>query len=97
GKVCGVLNDVDLSELRGKSLRSTSKHRTGTAPYMAIDLLVTGPPPPHLYRFDLESLYYVLVYIVCQYHERKKIDNPPFDEWSHLLTPTLRTEKRAFL
>ncbi|KAJ7196005.1 hypothetical protein C8J57DRAFT_1107045, partial [Mycena rebaudengoi] len=97
GKVCGALNDFDLSDLLNQSPRSTSKHRTGTAPYMSVDLLVTGPPPPHLYRFDLESLFYVIVYIVYQYHEGKKIDNPPLGAWDHLPTPILRTEKVIFL
>ncbi|KAJ7221239.1 hypothetical protein GGX14DRAFT_540485 [Mycena pura] len=97
GKVYGVLNDFDLSVLIHKEPRSTSKQRTGTEPYMAVDLLVTGPPPPHLYRFDLESLFYVMVYIVCQYHEGKKIDSPPFELWDHLPTITLRAVKQAFL
>ncbi|KAJ7282427.1 hypothetical protein C8J57DRAFT_1055114, partial [Mycena rebaudengoi] len=93
----GVMNDFDISEHLGQRPHSTSKYRTGTAPYMSVDLLVTGPPPPHLYRFDLESLFYVIVYIVYQYHEGKKIDNPPFDAWDHLPTLTLRTEKATFL
>ena len=71
GKIYGVLNDFDLSVLRDKEPRSTSKQRTGTEPYMAVDLLVTGPPPPHLYRLDVESLFYVIAYVVCQYHEGK--------------------------
>ncbi|KAJ7287203.1 hypothetical protein C8J57DRAFT_1117037 [Mycena rebaudengoi] len=80
GKIYGVLNDFDLSVLLNNEPRSTSKQRTGTEPYMAVDLLVTGRrPPPHLCRFDLESLFYVLAYVVCQYHHGKKIDNPPFD------------------
>ncbi|KAJ7229860.1 hypothetical protein GGX14DRAFT_581489 [Mycena pura] len=62
GKVYGVLNDFDLSVLWNKEPRSTSKQRIGTEPYMAVDLLVVGPPPPHLYRFDLESLFYVVAY-----------------------------------
>src|ERR1700761_4702534 len=97
GKVYGVLNDFDLSVLWDKEPRSTSKQRTGTEPYMALDLLVTGPPPPHLYRFDLESLFYVIAYVVCQYHEGKKIDSPPFELWDHLPTITLRAVKQAFL
>ncbi|KAJ7877113.1 hypothetical protein B0H14DRAFT_1690311 [Mycena olivaceomarginata] len=97
GKIYGVLNDFDLSVVIGKEPRSTSKQRTGTEPYMAVDLLVTGPPPPHLCRFDLESLFYVIAYVVCQYHEGKKIDNPPFDAWDHLPTTALRAEKRQFL
>ncbi|KAJ7917811.1 hypothetical protein B0H13DRAFT_1608040, partial [Mycena leptocephala] len=97
GKVYGVLNDFDLSVLLNKEPRSTSNQRTGTEPYMAMDLLVTGPPPPHLYRFDLESLFYVIAYVVCQYHEGKKIDDLPFDEWDHLGTKALRKSKKAFL
>ncbi|KAJ7445440.1 hypothetical protein FB451DRAFT_1148766 [Mycena latifolia] len=84
GEVYGVLNDFDLSVLLANEPRSTSNQRTGTEPYMALDLLVTGPPPPHIYRFDLESLFYVIAYVVCQYHDGKKIDNPPFDAWDHL-------------
>ncbi|KAF7326535.1 Other 1 protein kinase [Mycena venus] len=97
GKVYGVLNDFDLSVFRDKEPRSTSKQRTGTEPYMAMDLLVIGPPPPHLYRFDLESLFYVIAYVVCQYHEGKKIDNPPFEVWDYLPTTGLRAKKTQFL
>ncbi|KAF8162315.1 hypothetical protein K438DRAFT_1618415, partial [Mycena galopus ATCC 62051] len=97
GKVYGVLNDFDLSVVLGNEPRSTSKQRTGTEPYMAIDLLETDPPPPHVFRFDLESLFYVLVYVVCQYHQGKKIENPPFDDWDHLPTRALRSERREFL
>jgi hypothetical protein len=64
---------------------------------MAIDLLETDPPPPHVFRFDLESLFYVLVYVVCQYHQGKKIENPPFDNWDHLPTSVLLLTKRTFL
>ncbi|KAF9071407.1 hypothetical protein BDP27DRAFT_1418981 [Rhodocollybia butyracea] len=64
GSVYGVLNDFDHA-IRTDVLRSPSSHRTGTAPYMAIDILCTSPPPIHLYRHDLESLYYVLVCSVC--------------------------------
>ncbi|KAJ6572696.1 hypothetical protein DFH09DRAFT_891427, partial [Mycena vulgaris] len=41
GKIYGVLNDFDLSVVMGKEPRSTSKQRTGTEPYMAMDLLET--------------------------------------------------------
>ncbi|KAJ7494201.1 hypothetical protein FB451DRAFT_1020420, partial [Mycena latifolia] len=97
GKVYGVLNDFDLSVLLANEPRSTSNQRTGAEPYMALDLLVTGPPPPHIHRFDLESLFYVIAYVVCQYHDGKKIDNPPFDAWDHLGTEALQTIKERFL
>ncbi|KAJ7266602.1 hypothetical protein C8J57DRAFT_1510714 [Mycena rebaudengoi] len=44
-----------------------------------------------------QSLYYVLQYVVCQYHKGKKIDNPPFDAWGHLSMTALRTAKVNFL
>ncbi|KAJ7221120.1 hypothetical protein C8J57DRAFT_1482502 [Mycena rebaudengoi] len=97
GKIYGVLNDFDLSVLLNNEPRSTSNQRTGTEPYMALDLLVTGRPPRHLYRFDLESLFYIIAYVVGQYHNGKKIDNPPFDAWDHLPTTALRAEKWRFL
>ncbi|KAI0733639.1 hypothetical protein C8Q72DRAFT_881195 [Fomitopsis betulina] len=40
------------------------RYRTGTGPFMAMDLLRKGAPPPHLYRYDLESLFYILI-CVC--------------------------------
>ncbi|KAF8144290.1 hypothetical protein K438DRAFT_1992935 [Mycena galopus ATCC 62051] len=62
-KIFGVLNDFDLSLLLDADNISTSRQRTGTKPFMAIDLLVPQPPP-HLYRHDLESLYYVILWII---------------------------------
>ncbi|KAJ7301592.1 hypothetical protein DFH08DRAFT_978613 [Mycena albidolilacea] len=46
GTVYGIWNGFDLSVVLGNEPRSTSKQRTGTEPYMAIDLLETDPPPP---------------------------------------------------
>ncbi|KAJ7162270.1 hypothetical protein C8R46DRAFT_1000256 [Mycena filopes] len=97
GKVCGVLNDFDLAVIKTDMPLSTSNHRTGTAAYMALDLLKSDPPPPHIVRFDLESLYYVFAYIVCQYHDGKKIDDPPFQEWNHLPLRGLYVKKFTFI
>ena len=62
-KVYGVLMDFDLSSWK-KDLKSdytiTSQQRTGTPPYMAQELLL-GINRPHLYRHDLESLFYVML------------------------------------
>ncbi|KAJ7934772.1 hypothetical protein B0H13DRAFT_2305222 [Mycena leptocephala] len=60
GQIVGVLNDFDLSLLLSEIPASTSTQRTGTKPYMAIDLLVPAPPF-HLYRHDLESLFYIIL------------------------------------
>ncbi|KAF8900375.1 hypothetical protein CPB85DRAFT_1565245 [Mucidula mucida] len=64
GRICGVLNDFDLSSFRD-STSPSSKQRTGTRPFMAREFH-TNPeaPPAHLYRHDLESLFYVLFVLV---------------------------------
>ena len=68
-KVYGVLTDYDLSSWT-KELRSdysrTSQQRTGTPPYMAHELL-TGKATAHLYRHDIESLFYIML-LVCGRH-----------------------------
>ena len=62
-KAYGVLMDYDLSSWT-KDLKSdytmTSQQRTGTPPYMAQELL-NGTSRTHLYRHDLESLFYVML------------------------------------
>lgn len=37
-------------------------YRTGTGPFMALDLLREGTVPRHIYRHDLESFFFVLVW-----------------------------------
>ncbi|KAH9920068.1 uncharacterized protein B0H18DRAFT_1213547 [Fomitopsis serialis] len=48
------------------------RYRTGTGPFMAVDLLRVGPPPFHLYRHDLEAFFYVLVYVCAVLNLRKR-------------------------
>ena len=68
--VYGVLTDYDLSSWTA-SLRTdytkTSQQRTGTPPYMAHELL-TGASDIHLYRHDVESLFYIML-LLCARHE----------------------------
>ncbi|KAK0490347.1 hypothetical protein IW261DRAFT_1387665 [Armillaria novae-zelandiae] len=67
GNVLGVLIDFDLSSLVPIK-EATSLRRTGTPPYMASDLLVEEKDSgPHLYRHDLEALFYVMLMICCRY------------------------------
>ena len=69
GKVYGVLTDYDLSSWR-KELETgyarTSQQRTGTPPYMPLELLM-GPSATHLYRHDIESLFYIML-LMCGRH-----------------------------
>ena len=68
-KVYGVLTDYDLSslieDLKGDYTR-TSQQRTGTPPYMARELL-QPECTSHLYRHDVESLFYVML-LMCGRH-----------------------------
>ncbi|KAF9236381.1 hypothetical protein BU15DRAFT_31016, partial [Melanogaster broomeanus] len=63
--VVGVLNDYDLASLaNGKS--PLGNERTGTIPFMAIDLLEPDGQDgkvKHLYRHDMESFIWVFVWI----------------------------------
>jgi len=68
-KVYGVLTDYDLSSLTVKmnsDYTKTSQQRTGTPPYMAHELLI-GTSTPHLYRHDLESLFYIMLLMASRH------------------------------
>ena len=62
-RVYGVLTDYDLSSFTATmnpDYKKTSQQRTGTPPYMALELL-KGTSALHLYRHDLESLFYIML------------------------------------
>jgi hypothetical protein len=67
----GILNDFDLATLVGKC--GDNSDRTGTIPFMAIDMLNGGLKDriPRLYRHDLESFSWVLTYITVARIEYK--------------------------
>ncbi|KAK0488516.1 hypothetical protein IW261DRAFT_1326532 [Armillaria novae-zelandiae] len=68
--VIGILNDWDnASEVEedGTVMSSKALQRTGTRPFMALDLLVTNTLP-HLHRHDLESFLYILVWAGLHYN-----------------------------
>ncbi|KAJ3741415.1 protein kinase [Lentinula detonsa] len=68
GKVYGVLNDFDLSSFvhdMGKG--PASDFRTGTRPFMSVDLLDPTWKGGHLYRHDLESLFFIMSCLACRY------------------------------
>jgi hypothetical protein len=77
-KVYAVLNDFNLAV--SADVKSTlSKQRTGTKPFMAIDLL-RPDPLVHMCRHDLESIFYVLVWITSRFHGGKEIADAPLQE-----------------
>ncbi|KAJ3762934.1 hypothetical protein EV360DRAFT_66714, partial [Lentinula raphanica] len=70
GKVYGVLNDFDLSSTVDRMAQGpSSKERTGTRPFMSPDLLDSHWKIGHLPRHDLESLFYIILCLVCRYDE----------------------------
>jgi hypothetical protein len=97
GKIHGVLIDYDLS-LFFKNLEQgpNSKQRIGTMPYMAVDLL-EPTPTKHLYRYDLESLFYVFAVLVTRYDRGEVIEDPPLQNWFELPPSSLRPKKVTFL
>ena len=67
----GILNDFDLATWVDHP--TANNDRTGTIPFMAIDLLEGGLDDcrPRLYRHDMESFVWVLAYITVAYIEYK--------------------------
>ncbi len=66
GDLKGMLIDLDLAK-ELNSVRSGASHRTGTMQFMAIEVL---QGKGHTYRHDLESFFYVFVWMCIRYgHE----------------------------
>ncbi len=67
GAAVGLLGDFDnaskVKKDEGDVIGSNLKQRTGTVPFMALDILTSaGTPIPHFYRHDLESFLYLLIW-----------------------------------
>jgi serine/threonine protein kinase len=76
----GVLNDFDLAHVRGNDQPSGTE-RTGTIPFMALDLLTEDAwagKVERLYRHDCESFAWVLLWICSRYENGAEIEDPPF-------------------
>ncbi|PFH46931.1 hypothetical protein AMATHDRAFT_68781, partial [Amanita thiersii Skay4041] len=91
-----ILNDFDLAKLVPEMQRGPyAKHKTGTLPFMAIDLL-NGWSGEHQYRFELESFLYVIMWIVVRYEDGKeKYDT--LRRWLAKRPLTVKLEKIALL
>ncbi|KAL2044998.1 hypothetical protein N7G274_002773 [Stereocaulon virgatum] len=62
GNVAGMLIDLDLAKVAGSG-RSGARHQTGTMEFMAIEVL---QGIDHTYRHDLESFFYVLIWLCAR-------------------------------
>ncbi|KAF9258777.1 hypothetical protein L218DRAFT_876222 [Marasmius fiardii PR-910] len=98
-EVYGVLNDFDLSSRVGEDRTASSKQRTGTKPYMAHDLFDDQWVLGHLYRHDLESIFYVLLCLCSRYKgpgehvDVLKGQPPPYEDWFTESNETVRALK----
>ncbi|KAG1807196.1 hypothetical protein EV424DRAFT_248780 [Suillus variegatus] len=96
----GVLNDYDLSSL-ATALGPQGNERTGTIPFMALDLLSKKGQRgevKHLYRHDLESFVWVLVWVSLRYKDGRLLSRKfrPFDEWATVDAETCGEKKSFF-
>ena len=62
GGFAGMLIDLDLAKVLGSG-RSGARHQTGTMEFMAIEVL---QGIDHTYRHDLESFFYVLIWLCAR-------------------------------
>ncbi|KAJ7628509.1 hypothetical protein FB45DRAFT_1059256 [Roridomyces roridus] len=79
----GIIIDFDYALIMDPNA-STHKvaigHRTGTLPFMAIDVLIHGGKlPKHEPRHDLESMLYVLIWICLHYAGPGDVERHNFD------------------
>lgn len=61
----GFLIDLDLAHRMDDNTDTTTHHRTGTMEFMAIGALGAES---HTYRHDLESFFYVFLWLCIHYH-----------------------------
>ena len=72
-------------------------YRTGTGPFMALDLLdECHDPPPHRYRYDLESFFYVYACSAVTYDPDSEQKLGVIPQWD-MDTATVFNNKRTFL
>ncbi|KAG5640981.1 hypothetical protein DXG03_006462 [Asterophora parasitica] len=101
-QVRGILNDWDMAawvDDNDEIPLSTTQHRTGTLPFMAIDLLAEKPPA-HLYRHDLESFFYILIWAAFHYDFKNKTResiHPAVQNWHSLNMVLVRSSKQNLI
>ncbi|KAI0185376.1 serine/threonine-protein kinase Sgk2 [Xylaria flabelliformis] len=72
-KFRGMLIDLDLAKIDNNTTRSEAKQPTGTMQFMAIQVL---QGVDHTYRHDLESFFYVLLWMCARQSWENELNNP---------------------
>ena len=73
------------------------RFRTGTGPFMAVDLLISNPPPLHKYRHDLESFFYIYVCTAATFDPDRKQRIRVIEAWNSHDLKSIGLLKRQFL
>ncbi|KAA8895962.1 hypothetical protein FN846DRAFT_921955 [Sphaerosporella brunnea] len=73
----GFLIDFDLAIFNDRTRTSGAAHRTGTFDFMALDVLLPRPGLVHTPLHDLESFFYVLLWIGIYYTKSGQRRDPP--------------------
>ncbi len=98
GEVIGVLADFDLSSLEEQASQNTE--RTGTVPFMALDLLSTkalAGQVTHDYGHEAEAYFWVGVYNTACYDNGHTVHLAVPAQWNSLGATTMRKDKRDYL
>ncbi|KAL9122921.1 MAG: hypothetical protein Q9187_000533 [Circinaria calcarea] len=73
----GMLIDLDLAKEMDNG-PSGARHRTGTREFMAIQVL---KGKPHTYRHDLESLFYVFLWVIIRGRDKTLPKTSSLRDW----------------
>ena len=109
GRERAILNDYDLAVILDKNWEgtgATSKHRTGTGPYMARELLQELPKPrggekpivvKHEYAYELESWMYIMVFAMLGYGSESRLGVDLLKAWRSSNWTTIGEQKSLFI
>ena len=96
----GILNDWDLAHICAKDgSTSISGERTGTVPFMALDLLAEAywdGKIKRLFCHDLEGFIWILPWVFLQFNGNK-LTNPVLRSWRTGDYKACHKEKKEFL
>ena len=93
--VVGVHNDWDLAMVLSSATPNTD--RTGTVPFMALDLL-EDERVVHMFRHDVESFIWLFLWVCgCSNGSNREVLVAPYTVWRKLDMPACKKEREAFL
>jgi len=87
GHTFGILIDFDLAVIADRP--SKDQRRTGTRPFMAVELLESQVPIKRHYKHDTESFFWVAVY--------DSTSNGLMNRWDQLTNRDLGAQKSSYL